>query len=122
MSWKQFKSVWGIGKQEKRLGKKIVCVDTPDGILHVGNFVNDRPRKSDEYYVVELPGYEMDLVDRLYAQYLIDHPHKDVEVNYTEWDLWHGNKPIIRAMNFGEKSPRDMSEEEYQDWLDNQRY
>ena len=120
MSWQEFKYVWGF---EERPHNPIVYeVNTEDGILAAGNLVYDGRQGGDVYYVVDLPVYEMNIEDKLYAQYLLDHPHNRVTVNYDESVLWKDSeKPIIVSLNYGEKSPVEMSEDEYQEWIDEKR-
>ena len=120
MSWQEFKYVWGF---EERPHNPIVYeVNTEDGILAAGNLVYDGRQSGDVYYAVSLPAYEMNTEDKLYAQYLLDHPHSRVTVNYGESDLWKDSeKPVIVPLNYGEKSPIEMSEDEYQEWIDEKR-
>ena len=120
MSWQEFKYVWGF---EERPHNPIVYeVNTEDGILAAGNLVYDGRQSGDVYYVVDLPTYEMNTEDKLYAQYLLDHPHNRVTVNYDESDLWKDSeKPVIVPLNYGEKSPIEMSKDEYQEWIDEKR-
>jgi hypothetical protein len=118
MSWQEFKYVWGF---EERPHNPVTHVNNENGILVAGNYVYDSRQRGDEHYVVDLPPYEMNVEDKLYAQYLLDHPHKNVEVNFTEHELWGGNSPVIVPLNYGEKSPIEMDEEEYQEWIDQKR-
>ena len=72
-------------------------IDSSDGILAVGNFINERQRikamSLTKIPVREVDGYHvylppaMDFKDKLYAQWLLNNRHPQVRLHFKEEDF-----------------------------------
>ena len=61
--------------------------NTPNGALHVANYVNDPRYGMSEPADVYLPVGAMDPDERFYYYWLLEHPHPRVRLHYTEAEI-----------------------------------